>query len=213
MHSVIFDCDGVLVDSEHLSCGAWLPVLARYGVRAELSEIEAMIGKSDQSVLDHFASKTGAQFSDGILAERQEEYFRLARQGLQTFPGLPAVLAELSQRGIPLAVASSGHPEKIRFSLAQVGLDRHFDILCSAVEVQRGKPAPDLFLLAAERLGADPAHCVVIEDSVFGIEAARRAGMQTIGFTSSHPAAVLRQAGAHYTISAYGEFTSLLAAL
>ena len=65
MHSVIFDCDGVLVDSEHLSCGAWLPVLARYGVRAELSEIEAMIGKSDQSVLNHFASKTGAQFSDG----------------------------------------------------------------------------------------------------------------------------------------------------
>lgn len=211
MYHLIFDCDGVLVDSEPLSCGAWLPVLARYGVVAELAEIEAMIGKSDQSVLDHFAAQTGIEFPPAILAERQEEYFRQARENLATFPGLPEMLADLAH--VPRAVASSGHPDKIRFSLARVGLDTHFDILCSAVEVAQGKPAPDLFLLAAERLGADPSACAVVEDSVFGIEAARRAGMRAIGFTSSHSARDLRTAGAQHIFSSYDEFPALLATL
>ena len=211
MFNLIFDCDGVLVDSEHLSCGTWLPVLARHGVEAEIAEIETMIGKSDRAVLDHFSAKTGIDFPPEILAERQQEYFRRAAANLETFPGLPQLLADLAD--IPRAVASSGHPDKIRFSLARVGLDRHFDILCSAVEVAAGKPAPDLFLLAAERLGADPQCCAVVEDSVFGIEAARRAGMRAIGFTSSHPAADLHTAGADVTFAHYADFPALYAAL
>ena len=207
---LIFDCDGVLVDSESISCGAWLPVLARYGVQAELSEIETMIGKSDQSVLDHFSDKTGIQFPASILNERQEEYFRQARTELQTFPGLPQTLEVLAQRDIASAVASSGHPDKIRFSLKRVGLDAHFDIICSAVEVDRGKPAPDLFLLAAERLGAAPEDCAVVEDSVFGLEAARRAGMRASGVSSSHSAAILRAAGADLVFADYDEFLALL---
>ena len=211
MYNLIFDCDGVLVDSEHLSCGTWLPVLARYGVEAELAEIETMIGKSDRAVLDHFSAKTGVEFPHEIIAERQQEYFRQAEANLETFPSLPQLLTDTAH--IPHAVASSGHPDKIRFSLARVGLDRHFDILCSAIEVAAGKPAPDLFLLAAERLGADPQCCAVVEDSVFGIEAARRAGMRAIGFTSSHPAADLRAAGAHATFADYSKFPALYEAL
>ncbi len=209
MQNLIFDCDGVLVDSEHLSCGAWLPALARYGVETDLSEIETMIGKSDQAVLDHFTRKTATRFPTEILAERQQEYFRQAREALQSFPGLAEVLTTLEQRGIPRAVASSGHPDKIRFSLDHVGLRPHFDIICSAVEVAEGKPAPDLFLLAARRLGVEPATCAVVEDSIFGIEAALRAGMQAIGFSSSHSAAVLLEAGAHQVFDTYDEFISL----
>lgn len=211
MDNLIFDCDGVLVDSEHLSCGAWIPVLAHYGIETDLAEIATMIGKSDRAVLDYFTRKTGSEFPPAILAERQQEYFRQAEQDLDTFPGLRQVLTTLDQRGIPRAVASSGHPDKIRFSLARVGIAAHFDILCSAIEVAAGKPAPDLFLLAAARLGADPATCAVIEDSVFGIEAARRAGMTAIGFTSSHPAAMLREAGAQQVFATYDEFLDLFA--
>lgn len=211
MYNLIFDCDGVLVDSEHLSCSAWLPVLARHGVETEISEIETMIGKSDRAVLDHFSAKTGVDFPPEILAERQQEYFCQAEANLETFPGLPQLLIDIAD--IPRAVASSGHPDKIHFSLAHVGLDRHFDILCSAVEVAAGKPAPDLFLLAAERLGVEPQRCAVVEDSVFGIEAARRAGMRAIGFTSSHPATDLRAAGAHATFAHYADFPALYATL
>ena len=213
MHNLIFDCDGVLVDSEHLSCGAWVPVLARYGITTDRAEIETMIGKSDQAVLEHFTRKTGTEFPAEILAERQNEYFRQAQEDLQTFPGLAEVLTTLGQRAIPRAVASSGHPDKIRFSLDRVGLAPHFDILCSAVEVSAGKPAPDLFLLAAQRLGADPATCAVIEDSIFGIEAALRAGMLAIGFSSSHPADALYEAGAHKVFGTYDEFLDLLGEL
>lgn len=210
MQNLIFDCDGVLVDSEHLSCGAWLPVLARYGVETNLSEIETMIGKSDQALLDHFTRKTGTPFPSKILTERQHEYFRQAQENLQSFPGLAEVLTNLGQRGIRRAVASSGHPDKIRFSLDRVGLWSHFEIVCSAVEVAEGKPAPDLFLLAARRLGVEPDTCTVVEDSIFGIEAALRAGMQAIGFTSSYSAAVLHEAGAHRVFSTYDEFLTLL---
>ena len=101
MQNLIFDCDGVLVDSEHLSCGAWLPVLARYGVETNLSEIETMIDKSDQALLDHFSRKTGTPFP----TERQHEYFRQAQENLQSFHGLAEVLTTLGQRGIPRVVA------------------------------------------------------------------------------------------------------------
>ena len=211
MKAIIFDCDGVLVDSEKLSCSAWLPVLSRLGIQARLTDIEAFIGKSDQAVIDHFNDATGVGLPPGIAEEREREYFALARTRLQTFPHLHDVLTELRQRRIPLAVASSGRHQKIRFSLERVGLDGFFDVICSATEVERGKPAPDLFLLAADRLQMDPRTCAVVEDSVFGIRAARSAAMRALGFTSSFPAPVLLQAGAHRVFSSYREFMSLCA--
>lgn len=208
--ALIWDCDGVLVDSEKHSCSAWLPVLARRGIRADLADIEVFIGRADAAVLAHYRRLTGRPLDGSILDERQEEYYRLARGGLQTFPGLPGLLADLRSRGLPMAVASSGRLEKIRFSLEQTGLDRHFQILCSATEVERGKPAPDLFLLAARRLGVAPADCAVIEDSVPGLQAAASAGMVPLGFTSSHPAATLRAAGAANAFGHYEQLRALL---
>lgn len=207
---MIFDCDGVLVDSEKWSCSAWLPVLARRGIRAELSEIEAFIGKSDQAVIDHFQEKNGIEFSAEIIAERQQEYFELARGRLESFSGLKDLLDELQCRNVPVAVASSGKHEKVRFSLAQVELDGFFQIICSSTEVERGKPAPDLFLLTADRLGVEPGDCAVVEDSVFGIRAALDARMLALGFASSHPPPILRQAGADHVFTSYPELLSLL---
>lgn len=206
---LIFDCDGVLVDSEKLSCGAWLPVLRAHGVAVELPDIEAFIGKSDRAVVEFFEGQ-GAVLPAGILAEREQAYFELARGRLQTFAGLREVLEELRRRRLPVAVASSGAPAKIAFSLSEVGLLEFFPIRCSAVEVQRGKPAPDLFLLAASRLGLDPTGCAVVEDAVPGLQAARAAGMKAIGFPSSHAEPVLRQAGAQVVIGSYAELLAQL---
>lgn len=206
---LIFDCDGVLVDSEKFSCGAWLPVLRRRGIEVELSEIEAFIGQSDQAVLEHYRAQ-GAEFSPDILAEREQAYFDLARGRLQSFAGLREALDELRGRQVPMAVASSGGPAKIRFSLSEVGLLEFFPVRCSAAEVARGKPSPDLFLLAARRLDVAPESCAVVEDAVPGLQAARAAGMKAIGFPSSHPEAVLREAGAQVVLGSYAELPAAL---
>jgi HAD superfamily hydrolase (TIGR01509 family) len=210
IRGVIFDCDGVLVDSEGFSCEAWLPVLRRRGVAAELADIEAFIGRSDQAVLEHYRAR-GAQLPPEILAERERAYFDLARGRLRSFAGLRPALEELRRREVPLAVASSGSPAKVCFSLAEVGLLEFFPVRCSAAEVARGKPAPDLFLLAARRLGLSPETCAVVEDAVPGLQAARAARMKPVGFPSSHPEAVLRAAGAEVVLGSYGELLEALA--
>ena len=210
MSALIFDCDGVLVDSEKLSCSAWLPVLERRGIPAVLADIEAFIGKSDQAVLDHYRDRLDAEPEDEIIVERENEYFSLARDQLRSFAGLPAVLERLAECHTPMAVASSGRPQKIRFSLELVGLSQYFAVTCSAVEVAHGKPAPDLFLRAADRLGRAPGECTVVEDSVPGVEAGRRAGMRVLGFSSSYPPHVLVAAGAHAAFESYAGFLDVL---
>ncbi|MBN1611642.1 MAG: HAD family phosphatase [Polyangiaceae bacterium] len=210
MLGVIFDCDGVLVDSERLSLASWLPVLARHGIPATIEQIEPFIGASDRAVLEHFGHLGGTPLGEDLLEQRQAEYFRMARGNLRTFPGVVSVLERLHARRVPMAVASSGQPEKIRFNLEQVELTEFFPVVVSSIEVERGKPAPDLFLLAARRLGLDPERCAVVEDSVLGVRAARSAGMLTLGYTSSYPATVLRQAAAHHVFVDYANLLPLL---
>ena len=211
MLGIIFDCDGVLVDSERLSLASWLPVLARHGIPAAIGQIEPFIGKSDQAVLDHFRRLTTLTLGDELLEERMAEYYRAASGHLRVFPGVVTVLEGLRASGVPMAVASSGRPQKIHFNLEQARLTDFFAVVVSAVEVERGKPAPDLFLLAARRLGLGPEHCAVVEDSVFGVQAARSARMLTFGYTSSYPPNVLREAGAHQVFDDYAALLPLLA--
>ena len=211
MRAIIFDCDGVLVDSEQWSCRAWLPLLAARGINAELADIEVFIGRSDQAVLDHFSQLSGQTLdATAIIPERERQYFDLAKGRLSSFAGLKTVLSTLSERQIPIAVASSGGPDKIRFSLAETGLSSFFDIICSATQVRHSKPAPDLFLLAANALGIQPQDCAVIEDSVPGIQGALAAQMGAVGFTSSHSASILQKAGAHHLFSSYKDLIPLL---
>jgi len=206
MHAIIFDCDGVLVDSEALSCGAWLPVLGRRGIAVELIEILPFIGKSDQALREHFARQSGLDLGLDATAEWQAEYFASAAGKLATFPGLQALLGYLEGKRIGLAVASSGSPEKIRFNLEQAQLASRFPVVVSRVDVTAGKPAPDLFLLAAERLAVRAADCAVVEDSVYGVAAARRAGMLALGFSSSHSEQMLLDAGAQHV---FGDYVAL----
>lgn len=208
--ALLLDCDGVLVDSEDLSCGAWIPVLARYGIQTDLAEIRTFLGKSTAAVLEHFRRSNGRPLPDSLGEEKEAEYYRLADRQLQCFPGAPEVLERLARSGWRLAVASSGTQEKIRFSLEHTGLLPLFESISSAAEVTHGKPAPDLFLLAAQRLGLPAQACVVVEDSLFGIEAALGAGMAVVGFASSFPPQALCEAGAAQVVHSYRELEILL---
>ncbi len=209
MEALIWDCDGVLVDSEPLSNAAWQTVLLRRGVRATSTDLDRFTGRSDDAVLEHYRRVTGDRL-EGILEEREAEFERQARGVLTTFPGLPELLGRLHGQGRRMAVASSGRLPRIRFSLAETGLAGYLETVCSATEVEQGKPAPDLFLLAARRLGVAPSRCVVIEDSVPGLQAAVSAGMRALGFTSSHPAPVLIEAGAAEVFDDYCGLEALL---
>jgi HAD superfamily hydrolase (TIGR01509 family) len=210
---VIFDCDGVLIDSEMLSVRADVECLAELGIDLSADEIiERYTGISLADMLGDLE----ARFNRTLLAFTDSHRTRLEalfEAELQTIPGITAVLDSLACRH---CVASSGTPERLRHALSVVGLfERVHPNIFSATEVPRGKPAPDLFLHAAERMGVAPRDCAVVEDSLPGIEAAAAAGMTAIGFTGgSHcrPGldSRLRDAGAAVVIK---EMSKLLPAL
>ena len=178
---VIFDCDGVLVDSEPLSIRADLECLAEAGIAISYDEIlERYTGISLAGMVADIVTRYGCALPDFANRHRArlEQIFKAE---LRAIPGVDAMLDSLSCR---CCVASSGTPERIRLALSLVGIYEHFHPhIFSTVEVARGKPAPDLFLHAARRMGIAPEHCVVIEDSLPGVVAAVAAGMPVIGFS------------------------------
>ncbi len=179
---VIFDCDGVLVDSEALSLSALLGMIRTAGGSiAEDAAYEHFLGKSMKSVREILARDFGLVVTDAHLTDMRVELMRRFREELRPVPGVSEMLPRL---GLPYCVASSGTLDRIRYALGVTGLLGLFEPhLFSAAMVARGKPAPDLFLLAAERMGAAPNACLVIEDSPAGVAAARAAGMTVFAFT------------------------------
>ena len=201
----IFDCDGVLVDSEVLATRIESHLLRDVGVElSPVSIAEAFVGISDTEMHGRIEADWGITIPDDFAASRAARLDEVFRTELRAVPGIARVLEALDE---PRCVASSSTPERIRTSLAVTGLEKFFGAdVFSASSVERGKPAPDLFLSAAEAMQTDPARCVVIEDSTPGVAAGRAAGMWVIGFTGAGHcvptlADKLREAGAH-TIAA-----------
>ncbi len=198
---VIFDCDGVLVDSEIIACRIEMAALATLGHPIAAAEFRRRaVGRSRTDVNTMLDSLWDKTLPPDYSAQIRAATFAGFEAELQPVPGIRAVLDGLD--GQRRCVASSSHPTRIARALAATGLAAYFgqDIF-SAVEVARGKPAPDLFLHAAARMATAPQDCLVIEDSMPGIEAARAAGMRAIGFTAGGHCdagheAVLRGAGA-----------------
>jgi HAD superfamily hydrolase (TIGR01509 family) len=188
---VIFDCDGVLVDSEPIANRVLAEALNEAGYAISPEEAVArFVGRSMASVIAMVETDHGRPLPGGWLDDCQARTFEAFRKDLRAMPGMEEALERIS---VPMCVASSGAPDKIAHSLSLTGLDRFFDgNLFSASMVARGKPAPDLFLYAARRMGAEPEQCLVIEDSVPGVEAAVAAGMRVLGFVGgSHADAAL----------------------
>jgi HAD superfamily hydrolase (TIGR01509 family) len=179
---VIFDCDGVLVDSETISVAVLLEMIVAAGGRLSEADIyRRFLGRSMASVRQSLRSDFGVDPGPEAFARMGARLYERFRAELRPMPGMADVLARLS---CARCVASSAEPERIRVALQATGLLELLEPhIYSATMVSRGKPAPDLFLYAAEQMGVAPADCVVIEDSPAGIEAARGAGMRVFAFT------------------------------
>jgi HAD superfamily hydrolase (TIGR01509 family) len=214
---VIFDCDGVLVDSEVISCRAHAVTLTRHGYPITADQVlDRFLGVSDLEARLIVEAELGRKLPDDFPSQVKQATLQRYADDLQPVPYVAEAVAAID---LPKCVASSGTPEKIRHGLTCAGL---YDILAphifSAGQVKRGKPAPDLFLFAAGQMNAQPARCVVIEDSVPGVTGARAAGMTVLGFHGgSHCrpgyANTLRAAGASVTFDDMRQLTGLIADL
>ncbi|MFK0049385.1 HAD family hydrolase [Streptomyces sp. NPDC090741] len=182
MISVIFDLDGTLVDSEPNYYESGRRTLARHGVPDFTWEQHArFIGIGTLETLEILRDRYGIQAPvEQLLAEQNAAYLELARAGTESFPEMRKFVERLHAEGVPMAVASGSSREAIDAVLAGTGLDALLTTVVSAEEVAHGKPAPDVFLEAARRLGADPADCVVVEDAAPGAQAAHAAGMACV---------------------------------
>ena len=178
---MIFDCDGVLIDSERISVRVDAKVLAQLGWPLTEAEItERFVGRSHAYMVGEIEAHLGRPLPSSWDAEMGPLYRRAFEAELRPVAGVVQALEELS---VPACVASSSSQERLRFTLTLVGLyERFAGRIFSATEVANGKPAPDLFLHAAEQIGVRPSACVVVEDSRWGVQAARAAGMRVIGY-------------------------------
>jgi HAD superfamily hydrolase (TIGR01509 family) len=215
---VIFDLDGVLVDSEPISCRVTASVLTKVGIPISEEELlSRFVGISTAAMLEEIATEHGCRLPESFAGTLRARILKAFEQELEPTAGVAAVLDALP---LDRCVASSSHPERIRRSLELAGLlERLAPHLFSATMVSAGKPAPDLFLLAAARMGAEPARCLVVEDSEVGVRAGKAAGMTVVGFTgASHVrpkahAPRLEAAGADATLAEMATLLDLIARL
>jgi HAD superfamily hydrolase (TIGR01509 family) len=209
---VIFDNDGVLVDSEPISNRLLAAYLTELGHPTSYEDsIRDYMGSALHRVHELILERTGQRLPEEFDDVFHARVFAAFERELRPVPGVVGVLEKLAADGVPYCVASSGSHERIRVGHRATGLDRWFgeDRIFSSQDVGRGKPAPDLFLYAAERMGVAPERCVVVEDSPLGVRAAVAAGMDVYGFTAMTPAGKL--AGTTHLFSDMGELADLLA--
>ncbi|MEU3790233.1 HAD family phosphatase [Streptomyces fructofermentans] len=180
--SVIFDLDGTLVDSEPNYFEAGRQTLAEHGVTDfTWADHERYVGISTRETLVLWKERYDLDAPlDVLLADKNRRYLELARASTRVYPQMRAFVELLAADGVPMAVASGSSREAVRAVLAGTGLDAYLRTVVSAEEVAHGKPAPDVFLEAARRLGAVPAECLVVEDAAPGAQAAHAAGMRCL---------------------------------
>ncbi len=195
---VIFDCDGVIVDTEPMTDALLRDDLAKRGLVLDLSEVHSLFVGGTISGVAMRAAEMGADIPEGWVAAMYERIYATLEQGVDLVPGIGPVMEMLDAAAIPYCVASNGRMAKMAITLGQhpALFARLKGRIFSAEHVTAPKPAPDLFLHAADSLGFQPAACVVIEDSVTGARAARAAGMRCFGFAPASDGAPLRQTGA-----------------
>jgi HAD superfamily hydrolase (TIGR01509 family) len=193
--AVIFDCDGVLVDSEPISCGILAEMLTEAGLPHTVEQaMERFVGRSMATCVQIIERELGRPMPTEMTEEFQRRTFEAFERELRPVAGVEEVLDWLPWAA---CIASSGDHAKLGTTLTATGLLPRFEgRVCSATEVARGKPHPDLFVHAARRMGAQPERCAVIEDSVLGVQAGRAAGMRVFGYSATFGAEKLEAAGA-----------------
>jgi beta-phosphoglucomutase len=202
-NAVIWDMDGTLVDTAELHFQAWEKQCRDLGQPFTRSEFAATFGRRNAEIIHHLF---GNRFTDSEvddLGRRKEELYRAAaRAGVTLLPGVRALLEGLHAAGFKQAIGSSAPRENLDLILRLTETRRFFAAIASAEDTQRGKPDPQVFQVAAAKLGAAPSRCVVVEDAVAGVQAAKAGGMKCIAvaFVGHHPETALRQAGADLVV-------------
>ncbi len=187
IRGAIFDMDGVLVDNARYHIRAWQQLGRELGMEFRAEDIRRVFGRRNREML---GTLTGQEYSEAelerITVHKEELYRAIIGPEIVPMPGLVEFLAQLKRTGMKTAVATSGPQENVAFVMKKLEIGQYFDAVANGGEVEHAKPAPDVFLLAAKRLGLPPAECVVFEDSTAGIEAARRAGCPCIALSTTH---------------------------
>ncbi|MFQ6059493.1 MAG: HAD family hydrolase [Anaerolineae bacterium] len=193
--AVIFDMDGVMVDTAQQHYAAWQRVFAEVGRELSEAEFRTTFGMRNPEILRRFLGDDLPEDKIEELSRRKEAYYRdLVREQVVPAPGLLPLLRELKARGFKVAVGTSAPYENIELVLGKLGIKGDIDAVVGGADVAQGKPAPDTFLLAARRCGVPPERCLVIEDAPAGLAAARAAGMRCIGVTGTKPREALSDA-------------------
>ena len=213
---VIFDCDGVLVDSEPIVNRLIWEMLIELGIDISLEDsIQRFLGKAIREELDAIAEMRGAPLPPNWLSTFQARRNVLLEAEVEAVPHIGHAIDVLSRLGLPMAVASGADRMKVELQLNRTGLIEHFqptDVrIFSATEVARSKPAPDVYLLAASSLGVSPSRCLVIEDSPTGVTAGHAAGMTVLAYAGRNAPGPLIAAGATRTFTDMRELPELLA--
>lgn len=192
---VIFDMDGVLVDSGHAHYLSWRRLAEERGKRPmDEAEFKSSFGGRSAEIIARWFGETREEIVKSMDERKEAIYRELIRGQVPAMPGAVELVAALHAADIRIAVGSSGPPENIDLVCDEMGLRPYLSAIVTGMDVQRGKPDPQVFLLAAERMGTRSTATVVIEDAPLGVEAAKRAGMRCIALTSSHPGDVLHAA-------------------
>ncbi len=205
---VIFDMDGVLVASGPAHAASWRVVADQHGIEITDETFSRLFGRPSRDIVriiwgDGVSDETIAKLDD----EKEAAYRAIIAGAVPLMEGCRELLSTLERAGFTMAVGTSGPPENVALVLNETGIGRFFSATVHGFDIQRGKPAPDCFLLAAQRCGLASGACVVVEDAPVGIQSAVAAGMRSIGLVGTHPAGPLTDAGASRIVEDLAEIT------
>ena len=207
MNAFVFDMDGVLADNSDFHVQSWTEYSRQYGRELSVDDIKRRLGFNNREYMRFVLNRepTEAEVSKSTV-EKEALYRKIYRQHLVAPPGLIALLDAAKQAGIVCGVATSAPEENVRFVLDGLNIRHYFKEIVDSSHVKHCKPDPEIYVLAAKRLGVAPAQCVVFEDAIAGVQAGNAAGMRVIAITTSYPAAVLAE---HNPAAIIASFTDL----